>query len=234
MTQTGLPFHSDSSLLVVWPVAALIRVVRSGHLALWRGTLHSWWCGPSWSGPHPGAQTSWLAEWGTEGTLVFRVLLHGIGVIMMGRRGIDWGAAMLRWWSRVWMAHIWRHLGHDVPWGWRYGWGSCGHGGRWGLVVHHMWGPRGLARMLHGVTDRWRWWRWGSEVLLRSSHHVVRVGNHRWLARIVWVVVWGLSRAWPARVGVPRRRVILDGHGDEVAVLASCHCGDTESLGSKR
>lgn len=86
--------------------------------------------------------------------------------------------------------------------------------------------------MLHGVADRWRWRRWGAKVLLRGCHHVVRVGHYRRLARIVpWVVVGGLTRAWPTRVGVPRRRgVILDGHSDEIAMLTSCYCGDAVRL----
>lgn len=66
-------------------------------------------------------------------------------------------------------------------------------------------------------------------MLLRWRHHVVRVGDYRWLARIVpRVVVGRLTRAWPTREGLPRGRVILDGHGDEIAVLTGCHCGDAE------
>lgn len=89
--------------------------------------------------------------------------------------------------------------------------------------------------MLHGVADRrWRG-RWGAKVLLRWCHHVVRVGHYGWLARIVpGVVVGGLRGAWPTRVGLPGGRgVILDGHGDEIAVFTGCYRGDAECLGTK-
>lgn len=87
--------------------------------------------------------------------------------------------------------------------------------------------------MLHGVVDGRRRGRWGAEVLLRWRHHVVRVGHDRWLTRIVpGVVVGGLSRAWPARERVPRGRVILDGHGDEIAVLTGRYRSDAECLGA--
>lgn len=234
MTQTVA--HSFiGSLLIVRPVAALIWVVRSRHLALGRGALHSWWWGPSWSRPHPRTEPSWLAERGAEGALVFRELLHGVGVIMMRWGGVDRGATVLWWRSWVWVVHIGRHLAHDVPWWWSDWWGSCGHGGRRGLVVHHVWRPRGLGGMLHGVADRRRWGRWRAEVLLRWCHHVVRVGHYRRLARIVpGVVVGRLSRAWPARVGFPRGRgVILDGYCDEIAVFTGCYRGNTECLGAK-
>lgn len=235
MTQTVLPIHSVGSLLIVRPVAALIGVVRSRHLALWRRTLHSWWWGSSRSRPHTGTEPSWLAERGTESALVFRELLHGIGVVMMRWGGVDRGAAVLWWRSWWWVVHIGGHLAHDVPWGWSDWWGSCGHGGRRGLVVHHVWCPRGLGRMLHGVADGRRRGRWGAEVLLRGCHHVVRVGHYRWLARIVpGVVVGWLCGAGPTRVGLPRGGgVILDGHGDEIAVLTSCYCGDAVRLRAK-
>lgn len=72
-------------------------------------------------------------------------------------------------------------------------------------------------------------------MLLWWCHHVVRVGHYRWLARIVpWVVVGGLSGAWPTRVRLPRRRgVILDGHSDEIAVFTGCYRGDAECLRAK-
>lgn len=191
-----------SGLLIIRPVAALIWVMWSRHLALGRRALHSWRWGPSWSRPHPRTEPSWLTEWGTEGALIFRELLHGVGVIMMRWGGIDRGTTVLWWRSWGWVVHIGRHLAHDMPWWW-----SCGHGRRWGLVVHHMWCPRGLGRMLHWVADRRRRGRWGAKVLLWWPHHVVRVGHNRWLARIVpRVVVWGLPRAWPTRKGLASRR----------------------------
>lgn len=228
-----LPIHSFSwQLLIIRPIAALIWVVRSRHLALGRRALHTWWWGASRSGPHPRAEPSRLAERGTEGALVFRKLLHGVGVVVMGWRGIDRGTTVLWWrsWGRV--VHIGRHLAHDVPWRWSDGRGGCGHGGRRGLVVHHVWCPRALRRMLHGVANRRRWRRWRAEVLLRWCHHVVGVRHYGWLAGIFpGVVVGWLSRAWPTRVGLPRGRgVILDRHGDEIAVFASCYRGDAECL----
>lgn len=95
-------------------------------------------------------------------------------------------------------------------------------------------GPAPLAWVLHGVTDGGRRRR-RAEVLLRRRcrrrHHVVGVRHHGRLARVVaGVVVWWLA----ARVGrVPGGRVVLDGHSDEVAVLARGHCGDSESLGAE-
>lgn len=199
-----MPIHSVGSLLIIRPISALIWVVRSRHLALGRRTLHTRRWGPSWCRPHSRTEPSWLAKWGAESSLVFRELLHGVGVVMMRWRGIDRGATVLWWRSWGWVVHIWGQLAHDMPWRWSDWWGSCGHGGRRGLVVYHVWCPGSLGRMLHGVADwRRRGWR-GTEVLLRWCHHVVRVGHYRGLARIVpWVVVWGLSRAWP-RVGLPR------------------------------
>lgn len=88
--------------------------------------------------------------------------------------------------------------------------------------------------MLHGVADRRRRRRWGAKVLLRWRHHVVGVGDYRWLARIVpGMMVGRLSRAWPSRMGLPRRRVILDGHSDEIAVLTGCYRGNAECLRTK-
>lgn len=63
---------------------------------------------------------------------------------------------------------------------------------------------------------------------------MVRVGHYRGLTRIVSrVVVWWLSGARPTREGLPRGRVILDGHCDEIAVLAGRHRGDAECLGAE-
>lgn len=230
-----LLIHSVGSLLVIRPVAALIWVVWSRHLTLGRRTLHSWRRGPSRSRPHPRTEPSWLAERGTKCALVFRELLHGVRVVMMRWWRIDRGATVLWWRSWRRMVHIGGHLAHDVPWWWSDGWGSCGHGGRRGLVVDHVWCPRALGRMLHGVADRRRRWRWGAKVLLWWCHHVVRVGHYRWLARILpRVVVGGLTWTWPTRVGLPRRRgVILDGHRDEIAVFTGGYCGNAECLRAK-
>lgn len=136
-----LPIQSVGSLLIIRPVAALVGMVRSRHLALGRRTLHPWWWGSSWSGPHPRTEPPRLTEGRTEGALVFRELLHGVGVVMMRWGGVDRGAAVLRWRSWVRVVHIGGHLAHDMPWGWSDWWGSGGHGGRRGLVVHHMWCP---------------------------------------------------------------------------------------------
>lgn len=64
---------------------------------------------------------------------------------------------------------------------------------------------------------------------------MVRVGHYRWLAGIVpGVVVRGLRGARPARMGLPRGRgVILDGHGDEIAVFTGRYRGDAECLRTK-
>lgn len=153
---------------------------------------------------------------------------------MMRGRGIDRGAAVLRWrsWRRV--VHIGGQLAHDVPWG-RSNWrGSCRHGGRGGLVVHHVWCSRGLGRMLHGVADRGRWGGRRAKMLLWWCHHVVGVRHYGWLPRIVpRVVVSGLRWAWPTWVGFSRGRVILDGHSDEIAVFTSCYRGNAECLGAE-
>lgn len=221
------------SLLIVRPIATLIWVVGSRHLTLGRRTLHSWRWGPSRSWPHSRTQPSRLAEWGTEGALVFGELLHGVGVIVMRRWSVDRGATVLgrRSWGRV--VHVRGQLAHDVP-RWRGDWWrSCGHGGRRGLVVHHVWCPRALRRMLHGVADWRRRRRWGPKVLLWWRHHVVRVSHYRGLARIVpWMVVGRLTRAW-SRVWLTRRGVILNGHGDEIAVFACCYRGNAECLRTK-
>lgn len=218
------PFiHSVGSLLIIWPVAALIWVVWPRHLALGWGSLHPWRWRPSWSGPHPRTEPSWLAKRGAEGALVFGELLHGIRVVVMRRGGVNRGSAVLWWRSRGWVVHVGGHLAHDVPRWWGDWWGGCGHGGRRGLVVHHVRCPGGLGRMLHGVADRRGRGRWGSEVLLRRCHHVVRVRHDRWLARIVpGVVVGGLRGS--AGEGLTRGSggVVLDGHGDEIAVFACC------------
>lgn len=191
------PFSLNGSLLIVWPISALIWVMWSRHLPLGWRTLHSWRWGPSWGRPHPRAESSWLIKRGTERALVFRELLHGVGVVVMRWGGINRGPTVLWWRSRGWVVHIRGHLAHYVPWWWSDWWGSRGHGGRWGLVVHHMWCSRCLGRMLHWVADRRRWGRRGAEVLLRWCHHVMRVGHNRWLTRIVSrMVVWGLTRNW--------------------------------------
>lgn len=84
------------------------------------------------------------------------------------------------------------------------------------MVVHHVWRPRALWRVLHRVTERGRGRRRGSKVLLWWCHHVVGMGHHRGLAGIVCrVVVGGLPRARPTRVWLTgRRRVVVDGHGN--------------------
>lgn len=68
-----------------------------------------------------------------------------------------------------------------------------------------------------------RWCRW--------RHHVVGVRHHGRLARVVTRVVVRRLTAWVG--GVPGGRVVLDGHSDEVAVLARGHGGDAESLGAE-
>lgn len=148
--------------------------------------------------------------------------------------GVDWGATVLWWWSWGRVVHIGGHLGHNVPRrrsDWR---GSCGHWGGRGLVVHHVWRTRSLGRMLHGVIDRrGRGW-WGAEVLLRWGHHVVSVGHHRGLTGIVpRVVVGWLAGPRTSRERLPRGRVILNGHCDEIAMLAGRHCGDAKCLGAQ-
>lgn len=218
-----LPVHSVGSLLIIRPVAALIWVVWARHLALGRGALHPWRWWPSWSRPHPGTEPSWLAERGAEGALVLRELLHGIRVVVMRRGGVDRGTAVLWWGSWGWVVHVRGNLAHDVPRWWSDWWGGCGHGGGRGLVVHHVWCPGGLGRMLHGVADRRRRGRWGAEVLLRWRHHVVSVGHDRWLARIVpRVVVGGLRGSTGEGLTGGRGGVVLDGNGDEIAVFAGC------------
>lgn len=89
--------------------------------------------------------------------------------------------------------------------------------------------------MLHWVADGRRRGRRGAKVLLRWRHHVMRVGHYRWLAWIVpRVVVGGLIGAWTPRVRLSRRgRVVLDGHGDEIAVFTGRYRGDTECLRAK-
>lgn len=86
--------------------------------------------------------------------------------------------------------------------------------------------------MWHLVTNG-RWWgRWGTKVLLWGCHHVVRVGHYRRLSRIVSrVVVGGLTRNQSAGMGLPRgRRVVLNWHGDEIAVFSSSYCCYAECL----
>lgn len=98
------------------------------------------------------------------------------------------------------------------------------------MIVHHVWRPRALRRMLHWVADGGRRGRWGAKVLLRWRHHVVGVGHYRWLAGIVpWVVV-GLPGS--PRV-LSRGGVILNGHGDEITVFTCRHRGDAECLRTK-
>lgn len=77
--------------------------------------------------------------------------------------------------------------------------------------------------MLHGVADRRGWGRWGSKVLLWRRHHVVRVGHNGWLARIVpRMVVGGLRGSTGEGLTRGSGGVVLDGHGDEIAVFACC------------
>lgn len=73
----------------------------------------------------------------------------------------------------MWMVHIGGHLAHDMTWWGSDWWWSCGHGGRRGLVVHHVRCPRGLGGMLHWVADGRGRWGWGTKVLLWWCHHVV-------------------------------------------------------------
>lgn len=197
------PIHPVGSLLIIRPIAALIWVVWPRHLALGGWTLHPWRWWTSWSGPHPRTEPSWLVKRWTKGSLVFRELLHGVGVIVMRWRGINRGPAVLWWRSWGWVANIRWQLAHDMRW-WRSDrWGSCRHWGRRGLVVHHVWRSGGLGRMLHWVTDRRRWGRRRAKVLL-WGHHVVSVCHYRWLARIVpRVVMRGLTRARSTGVRLP-------------------------------
>lgn len=46
-----------------------------------------------------------------------------------------------------------------------------------------------LCWMLHWMTD-WGWRRWRPIALLRWSHHVVWVGDHRLPWIVPWVVMW--------------------------------------------
>lgn len=140
---------------------------------------------------------------------------------------------MLWWRSRGWVIHV---RGYHVRW-WRSNrWGRCGHWGRRGLVVHHVWCPRGLGRMLHWVGNGRRRGRRGTKMLLRWCHHMVRVRHYGRLARIVpGVVVGWLARAWPSREGLARGRgVILNGHSDEITVFTSCYRGNAECLRTQR
>lgn len=207
-------------------------MVGSRHLTLGRRTLHSWRWGPSWSRPHSRTQSSRLAERGTEGALVFGELLHGVGVIVMRRGSVDRRPAVLGWRSWGWVVHVRGQLAHDVPW-WRGDGGRSCDGGRRGLVVHHVWCPGALRRMLHGVADGRRRGRRGTKVLLWWRHHVVRVGHYRGLTRIVpWMVVGRLTRAG-SRVWLTGGGVVLNGHSDEIAVFTCCYRGDTECLRTK-
>lgn len=166
--------------------------------------MHARWRRPPGGGPHAGAEPPRLVEGGAEGALVFGVLLHGVGVVVVrGGRGVDWWPAVLWRRPRVRVTHVRRHLGHEVARRRSDGRRRCRHGWGWRRrVVDHVRGPAPLARVLHGVADGGRRWR-RAEVLLRRRrcrrrHHVVRVRHHGRLARVVArVVVWRLA----ARVG---------------------------------
>lgn len=114
--------HSTGSLLIVWPIATLISMMWSRHLGLRRRTLHSWgWS--SWSRPHPRTEPTRLTERGTEGSLVFWELLHGVGIVMMRWGSINRGPTVLWRWSLVWMVHVRGYLGHNVArWGSDWWW----------------------------------------------------------------------------------------------------------------
>lgn len=132
---------------------------------------------------------------------------------------------MLRESSRQGVVQEWGHLVYDMS-GWRGDGRRCS--GYWRcLVVDQVRGPCGL----HGVAEWGWWWRWRPiMLLLRWRHDVVRVGHHR----LAWVVM-GWQTCGSLREGFTWRgngvaRVILDGHGDEVAVFARGHSGYAEGL----
>lgn len=211
-------------------------MVRSRHLSLRRGTLHPRGRGPSRGRPHPRTEPSRLVEGGAKGALVLGELLHGVRVVVVGRRGIDRRTTVLGWgaWGRV--VHVRGHLTHNVSWRRGVGRGRRGHGWRRGLIVNHVGGPRTLWRVLHWVVDGGRGRRRRAIVLLRWRHHVVWVGHYR-LARVVPRVVMGRgSRAWAGWKGISRGgggrrgRVVLDWHRDEVTVFTRGNRGDAECL----
>lgn len=173
--ETTLNVYRVRGLLIVRSIMALIWMMWTRHLALRGGTLHAWRWWPSWSRPHTRTKPSWLVKRGAESTLVLGELLHGGGVIVMWRRGINRGSTVLRWRSWGWVVNVRGHLTYDVPWWGGDRWGSCGHRGRRGLVVHQVWRPGGLSKMLHGVTDGWGRGRRGAKVMLWRPHHVMRM-----------------------------------------------------------
>lgn len=205
-------------LLVIGSIPALVRMMRSWNLSLWRRTLHSGRGRSSGSRPHPRTESPWLVEWWAKGTFILRELR----IVMVWWWGIYW-TRVLRWRARWRMVHVRWQLTHEVSR--RRGDRRRNWGQRW---------RRGLAKdlcwMLHWMSD-WGWRRWRPVALLRWSHHVVWVGNHRLPWIFSWVVMWrGVHRLTGGRACW----IILNGDGDEVAMLPCGHCSNAECLLSER
>lgn len=175
-----------------------------------------------WRRPQAWAQGSRLVKRWAQGALV---LGQSIMIKVMTWWGTNRWGTMLRERRRQWVVQKRWHLAYDMS-RWR-GDGRWCSGHWWCLVVDHVRNPCGL----HGVAE-WRWWwRWRTVMLLLTwRHDVERVGHHR----LAWVVMrrqaWGSRRkgfTWRLN-GVAR--VILDGHGDEVAVFTCSHSGYAECL----
>lgn len=195
-----------------------------------RRPLHAWRVRASGSRPHAWAQASRLAKGWAEGALV---LWHGVRIVVVRRWGTNRWTPMLRQRPLQRVVHEWRHLVDDVSWRSDGRWGS----GHWRcLVVDHMGPGRGLGRVLHGVAKRRRRWRRGPVVLLlRWGHDVMRVGHHRLAGVVSRVVVWEWAGGslWKWVMWARVARVIVNGHGDEIAVLACGNSGYAEGLRGK-
>lgn len=91
------------SLLVIGSVSALIWVMRTRHLSLWWGTLHSGWRRPSGSRPHSRTKSAWLVEWWAQGTFILRelriIMMRGWGIYRTTvlRRRTGWRMIHVRW-----------------------------------------------------------------------------------------------------------------------------------------
>lgn len=124
--------NKNMLLLVIWSIAALIRVMRPRHLSLWRGTLHSGRRTPG-GRPHSWTQAPRLVKRRAECALV----LWKLGVVMMGWRGIDRGTTVLRGRPGWRMVHKRGHLTNEVSGRWGDGWGDRRQWRR-GLVENHV------------------------------------------------------------------------------------------------
>lgn len=208
-------------LLVVWSVSALIWVVWSRHLAL-RRPLHARRVRNTRHRPQAWAQGSWLIEGWAQGTLV---LGQRVRIKMMRWWGINRWGTMLRESGRQWVTQERRHLVYDMSGWWGDGRWCSGH---WRcLVVDHVRSPCDL----HGV-GKWGWrWRWGPVMLLlRWRHDVVRVGHHPLSCVVMRGHTWRSLREGFAWRGNGVARVILNGHGNEVAMFTCGHSGYAERL----